>query len=424
MKEELLHFIWKYKLISEQYLKTLQGESISIIQPGIENNADGPDFLNARLKIGNVEWVGNVEIHINSSDWLKHKHSENPKYKNIILHIVYTEDTEIEELTFQKISTLELKGSLSQKLLEQYNLLMSSEKWVPCENEIESIDSFLINSWLDRLLVERVERKTEFINNIFEKSGFHWNQTFFEVICMGFGFKKNADAFNILANRIGYSAFEKESQQGAENVEALFLGTAGFLPKTANHFYIQKLIKLFEFQKSKYGMEVMESKLWVRGAVRPANQPFVRIIQLINFLVSIKRPILELMGDKIIIELTRVLKVDSTGYWKSHHRIQEPKVNGINAMGGKSIDGIFINSILPFQFFYAKWINDDRLLNQSLELFDAIEPEKNSIIERWKLIGIEAASAGKTQALIELKNSYCSKKKCLFCGIGNQILKT
>ena len=424
MKEELLHFIWKFKLIDNQKLQTLSGISISIIQPGLENNSDGPDFLNARVKIGNEEWVGNVEIHINSSDWLKHNHSDNPKYKNIILHVVYFEDKEIEELTFQKTPTLELKGKLSLKLIDHYQSLMTNRKWIPCQDEIKTVDDFIVNSWLDRLLIERIERKTEFVQSIFEKSSFDWNQTFFVVLCRGFGFKKNAEGFSILANRIGFKVLQKEYNHGAESVEALFLGTAGFLPESSNHFYIQKLIKLFTYHKSKYSIEVMESKLWVRGGVRPANQPFVRIIQLINFLVSLGRPLLELIGNQILVETQKVLKTDSSGYWKSHDRIENPKVNGIRPMGEKSVDGILINSILPFQFFYARWIKDKNLMNKSTELFETISPEENVIITNWKSIGIKAKSAGKTQSLIELKNNYCSEKKCLFCNIGSQILKT
>tara|TARA_B100000795_G_scaffold73944_1_gene52374 strand:- start:43410 stop:44684 length:1275 start_codon:yes stop_codon:yes gene_type:complete len=424
VKEELLHFIWKFKLIDNQKLQTLSGISISIIQPGLENNSDGPDFLNARVKIGNEEWVGNVEIHINSSDWLKHNHSDNPKYKNIILHVVYFEDKEIEELTFQKTPTLELKGKLSLKLIDHYQSLMTNRKWIPCQDEINTVDDFIVNSWLDRLLIERIERKTEFVQSIFEKSSFDWNQTFFVVLCRGFGFKKNAEGFSILANRIGFKVLQKEYNHGAESVEALFLGTAGFLPESSNHFYIQKLIKLFTYHKSKYSIEVMESKLWVRGGVRPANQPFVRIIQLINFLVSLGRPLLELIGNQILVETQKVLKTDSSGYWKSHDRIENPKVNGIRPMGEKSVDGILINSILPFQFFYARWIKDENLMNKSTELFETISPEENVIITNWKSIGIKAKSAGKTQSLIELKNNYCSEKKCLFCNIGSQILKT
>ena len=410
--------------MAEQQLQTLSGESITIVHSGIENNSDGPDFLNARVKIGNEEWVGNVEIHINSSDWSKHKHSDNPKYKNIILHVVYCEDQEIEELTFQKISTLELKGKLSLKLIDQYKNLMTNRKWIPCQDDIQTVDDFIVNSWLDGLLVERIERKTEFVQSIFEKSGFDWNQTFFEVLSRGFGFKKNAEVFNTLANRIGFTAFQKEKEISSENIEALFLGTAGFLPEVSNHFYIQKLSKLFAYQKSKYGIDVMESKLWIKGAVRPANQPFVRIIQLINFLSSIERPLIDLIGTQILTEISSGLKIDSIGYWKSHDRIEHPKVNGIKPMGKKSVDGILINSILPFQFFYAKWIKDENLMNKSIDLFEVIPPEENAIVKSWKSIGFKAKSAGKTQSLIELKNSYCSEKKCLFCSIGSKILKT
>jgi len=424
VKEELLHFIWKFKLKAGQQLQTLTGESINIVHSGVENNSDGPDFLNARVKIGNEEWIGNVEIHINSSDWYKHKHSDNPKYKNIILHVVYFEDKEVEELTYQKIPTLELKGKLSLKLIDQYKNLMTNRKWIPCQDEIKTVDDFIINSWLDRLLIERIERKTEFVQSIFENSGFDWNQTFFEVLCRGFGFKKNAEGFNTLANRIGFTAFQKEKELSSENIEALFLGTAGFLPEVSNHFYIQKLCRLFAYQKSKYGIEVMESKLWIKGAVRPANQPFVRIIQLINFLISIDRPLLEIIGTQILTEISSGLKMNSIGYWKSHDRIEQPKVNGIKSMGDKSVDGILINSILPFQFFYAKWIKDENLMNKSIDLFEGIRPEENTIVKSWESIGVKAVSAGKTQSLIELKNSYCSEKKCLFCSIGSKILKT
>lgn len=423
MKEELLHFIWKFKLLKNQQLCTIGREPITVINPGLENNADGPDFLNARVRIGQEEWVGNVEIHVNSSDWLKHNHSSNSKYKNIILHVVYSEDIELEELTFQKIPTVELKGRLPKNVLYHYEHLMSNQKWIPCQDEFSLIDKYVVNSWLDRLLIERIENKTKQIHAIFEKSGFDWNQTFFEVLFRGFGFKKNAAGFGELASRISHSTFQKEKEAGEKNIEALILGTAGFLPDSSNHFHVQKLIKEFEFLKLKYSIMPMEQKFWVKGGVRPANQPFVRVIQLISFLISLDKPLLELLGIGIIKDTVEKLNIIPSGYWKSHSRIGEPKVNGISSMGKKSIDGILINSLLTFQFFYAKWVDDGKLISQTIELFDIIKPEENAIISKWESIGAKANSAGKTQALIELKNSYCSEKKCLFCSIGSQILK-
>lgn len=423
MREELLHFIWKFKLLSENELVTLEGESVTVINPGTANNADGPDFLNSRVKIGNEEWVGNVEIHVNASDWKLHNHSSNPKFKNLILHVVYCQDEEIVDLTFQKTPTLELKGSLPDGLVDRYSLLMSNQNWIPCEDEIKHIDDFIIDQWQDRLLVSRIEHKTKEINSIFEHSNFDWNQTFFEVLLKSFGFKRNAHAFQLLAQKIGFATFKKECDTSQDNIESLILGTAGFLPTSSNHFHIQKLIDNFKFQQSKYKIEVMNSTNWISGGVRPPNQPFVRTIQLITFLKNLDKPLLELFGENVVVEIQSKLKLNPAGYWNSHKKIEQPAINGIAPMGTSSVSGILINSVLPLQFFYAKWTKNQELMGLTVELFERIKPEKNAIIEQWKNLGIRASSAGKTQALLELKNNYCSQKKCLFCAIGKQVLK-
>lgn len=423
MKEDLLQFIWKFKLLNQQNLTTLDGEQLEVISSGLENNADGPDFLNARVKIGSQVWAGNVEIHVNSTDWIKHKHSTNPKFKNLILHVVYKHDVEIEELTFQKTPTLELTGKLNNELLSRYLELMSSQLWVPCANRISEVSELNIKLWLQRLLVERLERRTQFIDSILEENQYDWNQAFMEVLFRSFGFKKNADTMQLLANKIGYQALKSELETDDYSLDALIIGSSGFLPETANHFYIVSLIQRFQFQKAKYKIEPLKAAQWIKGGVRPGNQPFTRLIQLLSFLKSIDFPFLNLFGSPIKEKDIENHCTKPSGYWSSHTKIEHPSIQGVSKIGKVSMQSVLINGILPFQFYYARYTKNEALADNVLETFSDLKSEENSIITKWKSLGLKSNNAFDSQALLELKNNYCSEKKCLICAIGNQILK-
>ncbi len=422
MKEELLHFIWKYKFLSKQELRTLDGELLHIIQPGIQNDHDGPDFLNARVRIGSEEWVGNVEIHIHSEDWDKHKHTGNDKYKNLILHVVYQHNKEIKELTFQKIPTLELKGIIPDNILKEYQHLMNNKSWVPCGEQIKSVDPFIITAWLERLLIERIERKTEFLNERLSLTDYDWNQVLLEVLFESFGFKRNSAAMRKIAEEVGYITIKKEKETDGAALESLLLGAAGFLPSSSNHFRVSELIKRFDYQKVKYELEPLDSINWNKGGVRPKNQPFIRLIQLIGFLQTVQFPLLELFSGDLKQQLTTALSIQNNSYWNSHIGIELPAKNGIPRMGAQSVESILINALLPFQFYYARYTGNENLADNALEGFAKLNPERNSIVNKWKSYGVNASSAKQTQALLELKNNYCSEKKCLFCAIGNHIL--
>lgn len=422
MKEAFLHYLWKYKLLKPEALCTTEGEELIIEKSGEHNFDSGPDFFNARIKIGTNLWVGNVEVHINSSDWLKHKHQFDKAYDNVILHVVLKEDAPVFRANGERIPTLVLSGAYDEKLYDTYQALMDSKFWVPCQNHLNDIDSFVMNTWLQRMLVERLERKSLEIIQLLEQSNSNWQEVFYVFIARNFGFNINAVPFEQLAKSISLKYLAKH-KDNLMQLEALLFGQAGFLEQEFIDEYPQNLKKEYGFLKHKYNLRPIESHLWKFLRLRPVNFPTIRLAQLASLVYASNALFSTILECKEPEQIYKMFDVEPSEYWKNHYKFDVASKSVSKRFGKSSIDILIINTIVPFLFVYGKLKVEEKFQEIALSLLEKIKGESNSITENWNKSGVTIDSAFSTQALIQLKKYYCNEKKCLNCALGNHILK-
>ena len=422
--EYFLHYIWNFKLFNTIGLKTTNEEVIQIIKSGQHNTDAGPDFFNAQIKLGDTIWAGNVEIHLKSSDWLKHKHQLDKAYDNVILHVVYQNDQPVFDKNKRLIPTIELKALIDEKLIVNYENLINSKStnWIPCGQQIKSVDKFIISTWLDRLAIERLERKSNEILATLKLNATNFEETFYQCLFKYFGLKVNALPFELLAKSTPLLIIEKHNS--LQSIEALFYGQAGFLEENYTDEYYQKLKKEYQFLKAKFKLKPIDKSCWKLLRLRPSNFPTIRISQMANLMSTNSRIFAKIIEAKTIKEVQKYFITHASNYWNKHYQFGvETKNTNTKNLGITTINNIIINVVVPFTFVYGKVKNDELLIEKSLEMLVNIAPESNSIVEKWDEIGIKAKNAMQTQSLIELKKNYCIKKKCLTCSVGNYILR-
>ena len=421
MNENLLHFLWKLKLFSVKNLKSTNGEIIHIISNGIHNLNTGPDFLNAKIEIENQVWAGNVEIHINSSDWYKHNHETDKNYDAVILHVVWEHDVEIFRKNNAKIVTLELKNYISKEVLNNYNQLFSkNKKWINCENEIQFIDSFIFENWLERLYFERLEQKSSIIQEILTTNNNNWEATLFILLAKSFGLKVNGDAFLNFANSFDFSIVRKVSNN-VEQLEALFLGQAGLLSNKKESIYFERLKKEYKYLKVKFNLTPILGGQVQFFRLRPNNFPTLRLSQLAylyNKYQNLFSKIIEIDSLELFYSL---FEVSTLPFWETHFTFEKESKKSTKKLTKSFIDLVLINTIIPLKFVYLKSLGKSDY-SSLFTVLEQIKPEKNSIISRYNDLKIKSSNAFKTQALLQLKSEYCSKQLCLQCAIGKTIL--
>lgn len=421
--EDFLHYIWNFKLFNTNDLKTTNKETIQILKSGQHNTDAGPDFFNAQIKLENTLWAGNVEIHINSSDWVKHHHETDNAYNNVILHVVYHHDREIKNANGNAIPTLELKNLIDLKLILNYEQLISSKNWIPCSNQIHSVDEFVINNWLERLVFERLERKSIEIEATLIKNKNDWEETFYQLLFKYFGLKVNAEPFLLLAKNTSLKIIEKH--KNSFTVEALLFGQAGFLTENMEDEYFKRLKKEYQFLNSKFSLVPLDKSLWKFLRLRPANFPTIRIAQLANLLVHEPRLFSKIIAINSVQEIRQLFELTASKYWDNHYQFGVTQKKSITKRTGKlMIDSLIINVIVPMLFVYATTTQNEELKNKAIQFLEKLTSEKNTILLNFEKLGVKSNNALQSQALIELKTNYCFQKKCLNCSIGNNLVKS
>lgn len=422
MKEELLHFIWKYKLFYKTQLYTSDTTEIQIHSVGTHNLNSGPDFFNAKIEIGKQLWAGNVEIHLKSSDWYVHKHEEDTNYDAVVLHVVWEDDVAVFGENNQKIPTLELKDYVSAQLLTNYNrLFLQSQKWIYCEKDIASVQSFTMNNWLERLYFERLEIKAIEIRRLLEKSTYNWEAAMFQLLAKNFGLKINADSFFKMACSLDFGILKKE-RQDVFRLESLFFGQLSMLEKSSESRYVQMLSKEYTYQSKKYSLDPKLFSTVQYFRLRPMNFPTIRISQLANLCCKHQNIFSQLMAVEKLEGFYDFFSVSASEYWDTHYTFDKESKKREKKLTKPFIDLLVINTIIPMKFVYLKYL--DRLdIAAFLHLVKELKPEKNSIISEFSKLNLPCSNAFETQALLQLKNQYCANKKCLDCAIGNELLR-
>lgn len=421
MQEDFLHYIWKHKKVKTNQLKTVSGEAILITNTGMHNVNAGPDFFNAQLQIGDQLWAGNVEVHVKSSDWFLHNHEQDKAYDNVILHVVWEHDTEVFRKDNSVIHTLQLKDILSKQLLHKYeNLFNRKNSWINCENGLEGIDDFILSSWLERLFFERLERKTNVIQELLSESKNDWEAVLFKMLAKNFGLKVNGESFYSLAQSIDFSIIRK-NQSKLQNLEALLFGQVGFLEDDIQDGYYLNLVKTYQFLKQKFQLRNTQILPPHFFRLRPSNFPTIRLSQLASLYHKHQNLFSKIIETNTLEAFYELFKVGTSNFWESHYTFHKTSKVSKKMLSKSFIDLLIINTILPIKFCYAKQRGEDIDID-IICIASAIKSEKNNITNAFNNLRKVSKSALDSQALIQLKTTYCDKNKCLQCAIGNQLI--
>ncbi len=420
MKEEFLQFIWKYGLFNKTDLKTTDGRPIEIITTGQPNSDSGPDFFNARIRIDKTIWAGNIEIHQKSSHWYRHRHNADAAYENVILHVVELPDIPV-KVKNHELPTLKI--SYPAEILKSYEQLLKSERWIACEDQLPNYDPFLLRFWFSSLMIERLQSKTSEILAILEQNKNNWNETFYQLLARNFGMKTNAVPFELLAKSLPLQLLSKHKNDLFQ-IEALLFGQSGLLNETLlGDDYFLNLRKEYSFLYKKYGLAGIESHLWKFMRLRPINFPTIRIAQLAALVHQSSALFSRILETEDISELRKLFDVSASGYWNNHYRFNKTsEENRPKVLGETAFDNLVINTIVPLLFVYGDQHLDQAMKDRALSYLEKLAPESNQIIRKWSELEIDSRSAFETQALLQLKNNYCTHKKCLNCQLGAKII--
>lgn len=421
MKEDFLHYLWKFKKFDCLNLKTSDGEAISIINVGQYLEQAGPDFFNAQIVIGHQKWAGNVEIHLKSSDWYVHHHERDQAYENVILHVVWEHDTEIFRSNNTEIPVLELQKYVDATTIANYQSLMSPKSWIYCEKHLKEIDEFSMKNWQERLFFERLERKSNPVFELLKQTNADWEAVLFCLLAKNFGLNTNGEIFFKIVQSIPFSIVRKESFE-VENLEALLLGNAGLLDVEKEDNYFKDLKFRYFYLLHKYQLEkkIIEPVQFFKH--RPDNFPTIRLSQLANLYHRHQNLFSIVSVSHSMKNIYEIFDVSTSNYWQNHYQFDKESPQKKKKLSKSFVDLIVINTIIPLQFAYAKSLGKENSEDLIL-LLNQVEPEKNAILDKFSSFGIHSKNAFETQSLLQLKNEYCSKSRCLDCAIGTELLK-
>ena len=417
MTERLLQYIWQFQYFNPNNLITEEGEALQVIHPGTLNTNQGPDFTDAKIKIGNTIWAGSIELHIKNSDWKNHKHSSDKNYKNVILHVVWQNDVNL-NLPF---STLLVQDKVPKVLLNKYDELMNENSFIPCEKSIHQINELTWQNWKERILVERLENKTRVIFDYLQKNNNHWEESFWWLLAKNFGINLNSIAFEKIAQSISINILAKHKDQ-IHQTEALLFGQAGLLDADFTEDYPKLLQREYQFLKKKYNLQKIEgSMIFLR--MRPSNFPTVRLAQLAMMVHNSLHLFSKIKEAIDVKSIKALLNVTANDYWHYHYVFDEITAFKKKKLGEQMIDNILINTVVPVLFAYGHYHNENVFKDKALLWLENITAEKNSITKGYSSLHIENKTAFDSQALIQLKNEYCNKRRCLDCSVGNKLLR-
>ncbi|WP_018463166.1 DUF2851 family protein [Segatella paludivivens] len=428
--EQLLHYVWKHKMLPLQEMKTTKGLHVEVIDSGLHNMNSGPDFFNAKIKIDDTLWVGNVEIHDKASDWYLHKHDKDERYNNVILHVCGDIDMEVKNQNGDCIPQLQL--DVPEHVTQHYVELLSTDKYPPCYKIIPELSNLMVHSWMSALQTERLEQKTDAIISRVEQCNGSWEAGFFVTLARNFGFGINGDAFEHWALSIPLNDVAHH-RDNLFQIEAIFMGQAGLLDldtvPTKYHDtaiadgYFNKLKDEYLYLKHKFGLQQIDSNMWRFLRLRPQNFPHIRISQLANMYYTAKCSISQIVECDTVKEAMNTMHIGVTQYWETHYTFGSESEKNEKHISPFSLNLLMINTVIPVLFAYGRHQSKEKYCDRAFDFLEQLKAENNHIVRMWKECGLNVENAGDSQALIQLKNEYCDKKNCLRCRIGYEYLK-
>lgn len=418
MTEAFLQYVWQHQLMCQDKLFTTSNEQIQVVKIGTFNSNAGPDFLNAKIKIGETLWAGDVEIHIKSSDWNTHGHQLQKSYNSVILHVVAIHDKEICTENGTQIPTLILP--ILPHVKYNFTTFADMNGKINCNNHIQTIDSSRIALFLERLVAERFEEKATHIAELFGNTNNDWEETFYQLLARNFGVKQNQEGFELLAKSLPQRIIAKHKGNLLQ-VEALFFGQANLWTNNADE-YEQSLKKEYQFLQKKYGLSPISPTWWKFARMRPSSFPTIRIAQFAKLVNSSQSLTSKILNCANYEDLKSLLYCSTSVYWEHHYTFGTISTKHSAQIGESMLEILVINAIIPFLFAYGKAHHNDELCQRAYEILLSLPPEKNRIVNQWNACGIPTKSALETQGLLQLFNSYCTQGNCVHCSIGHIVL--
>ncbi len=422
--EAFLHHIWKFRLFDMADLRTTDGTPIGLVRVGQAHQDAGPDFFDARIRIGKVLWVGNVEIHTHSREWQEHGHQYDPAYNNVVLHVVAHHDAPAFTENGRQLPVLSLQGRLHAGVLDPFRTRFQQGRWIPCGNGPGKVSGLVLRGWLDRLALDRLERKIRPMGAELKKLRNDWERTFLIFLGRNFGFKVNAEPFENLVRGIPFR-FVHGERLSLFVAEALLFGMAGFLedPERYGESYPRELAREFAFLRKKYELRPMPVERWKFARLRPSNFPTLRIAQFAALFGQGEVLFSRVLLTRELGELFSILDIDHGPYWQKHFKFGKESRKVPDRVGKKSVENIVVNTVIPMLYLYGKMRDDEGVMRRALDFLQKLSPEDNKVIRNWRKAGVKPRNAWDTQALLELKQQYCDRFRCLECHIGSELLK-
>jgi hypothetical protein len=424
MQEAFLHYLWQFQQFDKMNLRTTANEKITVLKVGTLNSDAGPDFLNVRLMIGEIEWAGNVEIHLRSSDWNQHQHTANQAYNNVILHVVWEHNQAICRNDGSEIPTLSLKEITDESLLEKYKNLLEYPRTIPCAEQFSEVSELSKIATFDKALTKRLIQKSYFVEELLNKNNQDWEETAYQLLAKNFGFKLNSDAFLRLAQNLPLKILQKH-RNNLFQIEALLFGLAGFESNDSADAYTLKLREEYQFLASKYQLkaQTIHASEWKFLRTRPANFPTIRLAQLAKLVATQYSFFSFFVQTTNFEELVKALRIQQSEYWQEHYHFNKKASRNLIGIGQDSAENIIINTVIPLLSTLAQKTDNQLLMERVVGFLEKLPAEENKITSLWKNLGMDIRNAFDSQASIELYNGFCLQKKCLQCHVGIEILR-
>lgn len=423
MTEAFLYFIWQFQYFQKNDLKTSAGQPIKVLQTGRLNSDSGADFQDSRLFIDGIEWFGSVEIHVKASDWHLHQHQSDAAYNNVILHVVWQNDATIARPDGTALPVLELQNITDPAVWKRYDTLLQTPETIPCGAQFGSVDELVRVSMLDKTLTQRLERKAEVARQFFEQNQNDWEETAYQLLAYNFGFKINADPFLQLARAVPLKILQKH-RNNLPQVEALLYGAAGLLAEPTDE-YSRLLAREYKVLTAKYSLQnkQMQALQWKFLRLRPANFPTVRLAQFAQLVAQQASLFSVFINIEKTADMLKRLQLTQSDYWQKHYVFGKETTAKVPAVGRASAENILINTVVPLLVIYGQVRDQRAYLEKALEIVESLPAERNHITDNWEKLGVKIKTAYDSQGVIEWFNEFCSRKRCLACGVGVALVR-
>ncbi len=424
MNEDLLSFIWRFQYFEKKGLATDEHLPLSVIRPGQRNTDAGPDFSEARVAINGVLWVGSIEIHVKASDWRLHEHQQNGAYDCVILHVVWENDHPATRRDGTIVPTLSLNGLVKASVIERYRCLLDEKDTVPCNRQFGDVEQIRKYAMLDRVLLERLERKALEIQHLLEANQQDWEQTAYQWLGRHFGFKLNDAPFQRLTCIVPWKIIRKHTDRLVQ-VEALLFGCSGLISENSEEIYVRQLQQEFRFLSAKYQLkdETMHPHEWKYARLRPAGFPTVRLAQFARLLCNTGGMLNRFIVSEHFDEIRELFRIEQSAYWREHYLFGKKARALVPVLGADAAHLLIVNAAVPLLVAYSKHRQQPELLDKAIYWLSEIPAEDNRITREWASLGMRVKTAADSQALIEWFNNYCTPKQCLECMVGAALVR-